>query len=114
MSWSDEPLPYPARSLPSNAVRLTFVRAPKYHLVLDTPGLRSRLKALGKKTVLVEFKVQQRLRWLRGGARTFSVTAIEVLAIEGMPLGAAAGADSYMESWGVTEFDPEPFGNLPK
>ena len=58
MTWSTEPQAPGLMALPQGAVRLTFVEAPKFHVVLRLPDLVKHLKASGRQQVKVAFEIR--------------------------------------------------------
>ena len=62
MTWSTESSAAGMNRLPGDAVRLTFVQSPKFHVRLQVPGLGEHLKAGSKRTVSVGFEIQCKRR----------------------------------------------------
>jgi hypothetical protein len=100
MTWSTESQVRGLRALPEEAVRLTFVQAPKFHAGLVIPGLSSRLRASGKAQVMVSFQI-------RCKHRMFSL--IRIRSVDGVPVETRSD-NMWIESSDVVPGrDPGPF-----
>jgi len=80
-------------------VRLTFVRAPKFHVSLHIPGLIEHLQSSRKRQVVVSFHLECK-------RREFSL--IRVQSVDGLAVETNAH-NMMMETDNVTRGDPGPF-----
>jgi len=100
MTWSTQLDAAGTRELPTGAVRLTFVEAPKFHVRLTAPSLKQHLETARKSEVSVEFEVNCKHRQFS----TIRVRSVDGVAVRTGP------ANMVLESDGVIPGkDPGPF-----
>ena len=100
MTWSSEADSVGLRTLPEGAVRLTFVRAQKFHVGLQVPDLKERLENAKKPQVPVLFEVQCKHR---------QFAMIRIRSVAGIVVQSGP-SNMWMESANVVPGqDPGPF-----